>query len=141
MWNALFQKYKQFILYYIVGIINTVVDFGIYSGVYFFTTQSMVSQTAGYLAGVACSFCLNRGITFRAEKEGNLLVQMALFLLVNLVSLGASLGFIHLLTNFCGLNGYLAKVPTVLITSLINYFGYKLLVFRGKGREAHSDDV
>lgn len=141
MWKAVFRKYKQFILYNIVGLINTLVDFGIYSAVYFFTMQSMVSQTAGYLAGVICSFCLNLGITFREEKSGSLLVQAASFLLVNLVSLGASLGLIHLLTSYLGLNGYLAKVPTMLITLLINYFGYKLLVFRGKGKEGHEDDV
>ncbi|MBQ1351530.1 MAG: GtrA family protein [Oscillospiraceae bacterium] len=141
MWKALFQKYRQFILYYMVGTINTVIDFSIYSGVFFLTGQSLPSQTAGYLAGVVSSFCLNRGITFREENEGNILFQMATFFMVNLVSLGVSLGLIYLLTSFFGLNGYLAKIPTLLITSLINYFGYKLLVFKGKRGKEPSDDL
>lgn len=134
-------KYKKIIIYYIIGIVNTLVDFAVYSAVLFFTKMPVPSQAAGYSIGVLCSFYLNRGITFRAEKGGSPLLQFLRFMLVNLVSLGISLGSIYLLTDCLGINGYLAKVPISLITSLINYFGYKILVFKGEKQEGTSHDA
>lgn len=139
--KELLIRYKKIIIYYIIGVVNTLVDFGVYSGVFFFTKMPVPSQAVGYLSGVLCSFCLNRRITFRAEKGGSPLLQFLRFMLVNLVSLAVSLGSIHLLTDCLGINGYLAKIPISLITSLINYFGYKILVFKGeeKREEKHYD--
>ena len=129
-WKELLIHYKKIIIYYIIGIINTLVDFAVYSGVFFLTHMPVPSQATGYVSGILCSFCLNRGITFRAEKGGSPLLQFVRFILVNLVSLGISLGSIHLLTDCLGINGYLAKIPISFVTSLINYFGYKFLVFK-----------
>ncbi|MDD4511425.1 MAG: GtrA family protein, partial [Oscillospiraceae bacterium] len=88
--KELLIRYKKIIIYYIIGVVNTLVDFGVYSVVFFFTKMPVPSQAVGYLSGVLCSFCLNRGITFRAEKGGSPLLQFLRFMLVNLVSLAVS---------------------------------------------------
>lgn len=130
--KPLTKKYRRVLLYYAVGAVNTAVDFIIYYAMYYFTREVVLSQGIGYLSGVLCSFCMNRGITFRDRKAGNPGLQMLSFLLVNLFSFGAGLLCIGYLTKGIRISPLLAKLPVSFATSIINYFGYKVLVFRSR---------
>ena len=77
--------------------------------------------------GTVCSYFLNGRITFR---DGHIARwrQCARFAAWNVVSLALSEVMIGLLTHF-GINPYLAKVGVTLEVALLNYFGYKYIVF------------
>ena len=137
--KELILKYKQFILYAIVGVINTLVDLGVYSLVLFLSGIPTLSQIVGYASGILCSFCLNRGVTFKEENGGSPLLQFLRFLLVNGVTLGISVLGIRFLTEHWTMSGYLAKLPITVVTFVVNYLGYKILVFRKPGHEKGAD--
>lgn len=137
--RKLFLKCKRFILFALVGGINTAVDYGVFTLVSLLHAPSWLGQAAGYTAGTICSFLLNRKITFR-DGEGKLLRQALVFVLVNLVSLGVSSALIALLTNTLGINRYIAKIFVTVLTMLMNYFGYKLLVFKIKEKREDEQD-
>ena len=128
MIRRLLKKYKRFIEYAVIGCINTLVDFCVFT---LFSevlhASAALSQAAGYLAGIVCSFLLNRNITFR-DGSGSPLGQAVRYAAVNLVSLGVSTWLISVLTG-AGLNRYIAKILVTVLSTFINYFGYKLFVF------------
>lgn len=128
------EKYKSLIRYVIVGVINTGVDFLVFTLLNsFFSAHYAVSQTAGYGAGVLNSFLMNKFWTFEDKKVNRKTYSQAVkFTVINLLSLGISIYGLKLLTGNVGLNMYVAKGCVTFITFAVNYIGYKLWVFDGK---------
>ncbi|MCR5649111.1 MAG: GtrA family protein [Oscillospiraceae bacterium] len=126
----IWRKFRSFILYAIFGCLNTLIDFLVFTGAYELLRLSPeFSHVLGYIAGFISGFLLNRNITFRKENSSNVFLQILKFILVNLVSLGSSTLFLHLLTG-AGVNEYIAKVLVQVVVTLINFFGYRFFVFR-----------
>lgn len=123
------RKHLRFINFALVGGINAAVDFAVYTALMFAGRRPGLCQAVGYCAGVLSSFILNRGVTFRRGTTTTLGRQIPSFLAVNAVSLIVSTLLVELLSGQLGFNGIVAKLPVLAVTSLINYFGYKLLVF------------
>ena len=115
-----------------VGGINTLVDLAVYSGIfYFIINQNKALDFAafipGYIAGIICSFILNKVFTFR--DKGNTKTQWLPFLIVNTVSLLVGFGFKELLTLANIIGGW-GKLLTIPVTLAINYLGSKIFVFK-----------
>ena len=83
-------------------------------------------------SGVACSFVLNKLVTFR--DKGSAKRQWLPFLLINLVTLGIGQGAMALL-RLAGITGVLAKLITVPVTLVINFLGSRLIVFRREKKD------
>lgn len=130
---------KRFIAFSAIGCINTLIDLGVFwlcssaAGL-----PSWLSQAAGYSSGVVCSFILNRNVTFRDHNRKTGL-QIPLFLAINLFSLLISTLAMHWLTGG-GMNEYLAKAIVTAATMLINFFGYKYLVFNSTKKGWDKDE-
>lgn len=129
------NKYMRVIKFGAVGIINTLVDFLVFTLVseLLMFTPSM-AQTVGYGSGIVCSFVLNRLVTFSdAKKEQGIgqLMRFVRFIAVNGASWLLSAWLIGLFTGW-GMWKYLAKILVTGITMVVNYFGYKILVFNIK---------
>lgn len=143
----------QLACFCVVGGINTLVDMGIFSLIYYvflgvsealYSIPLVISYfsgnealyalpfAAGYLCGVACSFVLNKLVTFR--DKGSAKRQWLPFLLINLVTLGIGQGAMALL-RLAGITGILAKLITVPVTLVINFLGSRLIVFRREKKD------
>lgn len=121
---------RSFIIYCLVGVTNTIVDFLVFTALTELGVKSTaLCQAGGYCAGVLCSFLLNRNVTFKkSEKSGSLAFELISFIVLNAVSLFVGMLLIKLLVGL-SLSKYMAKIAVTVITALINYFGYKILVF------------
>ena len=139
----------QFIKFGIVGVLNTLVDFAVFYVLNLFLGWVYVAQVLGYSCGVVNSYLWNSSWTFKEQKTRSFR-EIALFLVVNLVSLGVSLGMLWLCRSVFGVTdawvaswipqalGRLIKGDTVckLIATpcaiVVNYIGNRLFVFQGK---------
>ena len=124
----------QLVRFGIVGVINTLVDFAVFSFLFYVVFSAnqnyyYIPFAVGYLCGVVCSFILNKIFTFRDKQNAKR--QWLPFLLVNLVALGVGQGLMYLL-GLGNITGALAKLITIPVTLLINFIGSKLLVFRAE---------
>ena len=74
--------------------------------------------------------CFDTGMDWVAFTTAHELLHFTplRFVVWNVVSLGVSEMMIGLLTHF-GLNPYIAKIGVTLEVALLNYFGYKYIVF------------
>jgi len=125
------KNFVQFIKFSLVGILNTVVDFGIFAALNWALGEKFyrISQTLSYSCAVINSYFLNKSWTFQAGHRFNLL-EMIKFLSVNLVSLGVSLYFLSLFHDHYGIDILWSKVGATFFSVIINFLGNKLWVFR-----------
>jgi len=122
-------KYRKPITFAFVGVINTGVDFSMFSLVLFFTPVNvLVAQAVGYTAGILCSFFLNKYVTFKNRTKS--VKQALLFLLVNVVTMLISVIAIYFFHVLMGIQEHLAKLFLIApITMVLNYSGYRYIVF------------
>ena len=126
------KKYRRFITFGIIGCINTITDFLIFTMCgELLGLDPVSSHVAGYCCGIVCSFILNRGITFKDTSGGFAGSRFVRFLAVNCVTLFISAELIAVLTG-AGIRKYVAKAAVTGMVMVINYLGSKLLVFNRK---------
>lgn len=122
----------QLIRFSLVGVLNTALDFGIFTlltQIAWFAQNPVAAHVISYACGVVCSLILNKLWTFR--YQGKLTgKQLAAFLLVNLAALGVSSGAIALVESLWALHPLLAKAISLPFSMGVNFLGNKLLVFR-----------
>ena len=123
---------KKFIKFAITGVINTLVDFAVYSLVRRLTQNEYIAQTAGYFCGIVNSYIINRSWTFRKEKAGFFSSQLVKFLVVNGITFGLSMGATWLFNDFMQLHWIIAKLLVVAITTVVNFTLSNLWAFRKK---------
>ncbi len=133
----------------IVGVLNTVVDFAVFQTLNLTLGWVYAAQILGYTAGVINSYLWNSNWTFREQRTRSFR-EIALFLLVNLASLGVSLGMIWLCREVFGvtnewvagwmphaLAGFIkgdtvSKLIATVVAIAVNYVGNRLFVFKSK---------
>ncbi|MDD6046342.1 MAG: GtrA family protein [bacterium] len=139
----------QFLKFALVGVLNTVVDFLVFQLFNLTLGWMYLAQVIGYCAGILNSYFWNSRWTFRKEHRRSAR-EVVTFLVVNLVSLGVSLGVLWLCRNPFGitdawvagwvpawLGGFVkgdtvAKLIATPCAVLVNFIGSKLFVFRAE---------
>lgn len=123
--------FVQFLKFNAVGLLNTLIDFAIFTLLTSFGLVYALAQVLSYSAGTANSFILNKKVTFKDSSQGDRL-QLLKFIVLNLIVLGISLLLMHLLTDQLGLQVLLSKVLVTFITVIINFVGSRKWVFLKK---------
>lgn len=139
----------QMVKFAIVGVLNTVVDFGVFQTLNLLLGWVYAAQVLGYTFGVINSYLWNSNWTFREQRTRSFR-EMMLFLLVNFASLGVSLGMIWLCREVLGVTnewvagwmpafmaGFIkgdtvAKLIATVVAIMVNYLGNRLFVFNKK---------
>lgn len=131
--KGLLNKYKSFIRFAIVGVLNTLVTVivnTLCNNVFHFKLE--VSWVIAYAAGVTNSYIMNKLWTFESKggSKAKTTMELLQFVAVNLVSLIATTKGLGYFVNNLGMDKNLAQFPTIVISQFINYFGYKFWVFK-----------
>jgi len=139
------EKYPflfQFSKFFIVGIINTSIDFAVLnlligitdktSGVYY-----SVFKSISFIVAVTNSYFMNKYWTF-SSHEGAKAGEFAKFITVNLIGWGINVGTASYVVNVLGAPAGISPVvwanigavSAVAITLFWNFFGMKFFVFK-----------
>lgn len=122
--------FKQIFKFGLVGVLNTAIDFGLLNLlVLVFGWPVIWANTLSFSAAVTNSFFMNKYWTFD-EREGRLHMQFWGFLIVALVGLGISDLMIYWLSDLIGLHYNLAKLASVLVVFIWNFWASKYLIFK-----------
>ncbi len=135
--------YIQLAKFVVVGVINTIVDFGVLNILIFATQISSgayfsVFKGISFTAAVINSYVWNRFWTFKDTQEKNPAAQFGKFILISLVGFGINIGIASLVVNLIrpqfGMSAQLwANVGAICATAIAwvwNFTGYKLWAFR-----------
>jgi len=130
--SNLFERNKAIMRFVIVGGINTSIDFltfMLFSGL--LGVDKFISQILAYGMGMVNSFILNKLWTFQNKNSAcSTLYQVRRFTTINIISLGVSLLCLKLMKDNHGVNIYVSKIFATILAQAVNYFGYKLWVFK-----------
>lgn len=147
----------QIIKFAIVGVLNTLVDFAVFQALNLLLGWVYVAQVIGYTCGIINSYVWNSNWTFREQRTRSFR-EIALFIVVNLASLGVSLGVIWLCRDVFGitnewvaswmpaaLNGFIKgdtvdKLIATCFAIVVNYVGNRLFVFNQKPQSTEQID-
>ncbi|HRH26078.1 MAG TPA: GtrA family protein [Candidatus Paceibacterota bacterium] len=122
----------QFRNFAVVGVISTICNYSI-----FFVllrtanVQYLLSSAIGFIVGIFISYELNRRVSFesggyRKRKEFMLYAAVCLFSLV------LSLLTLRLLVEVFTMNVLLANVCAIGVSTITNFIGAKIVVFKAK---------
>ena len=134
--KSLFVKYKQFIFFCIVGAINTLVAFLVYtflaylSGVDSQSSLLLVFNIIGDIAGGVNSYLWNRFWVFK-KNQTTTKDSLPKFIVTFCVYLGISTGLFRLCQWLLPINKYWIKIIVLPVTTIINYLMNKLWAFKG----------
>lgn len=128
MKQFLFQN-KQFLLYCLIGLSGTLLDFCVYSQL--IRTKVFDYQGANvisYASGTMLSFILNARFNFRVTDK--IAFRMVCFFGVALVGWTVSASLLYLLVGACGYNKYLSKLLTLVVVVIVQYNLNRRISFR-----------
>ncbi len=137
----------QFVKFNIVGVLNTLVDFLVFQALNLLLGWTYLAQVVGYCCGIVNSYAWNSNWTFRDVRTRSAR-EITLFLIVNLVSLGVSLGVMWFCRTVlviddawvsCWIPAFLSsfikgdtvcKLIAMPFAIVVNYAGNRLFVFK-----------
>ncbi|MEV5030145.1 GtrA family protein [Paenibacillus sp. LPE1-1-1.1] len=130
----------QFITFNLVGLLNTAIDFMLYTLLLWFGTYYLIAQIIAYGAGMINSFLLNSRYTFH---KGDTLVSKprqlnrgVRFVVWNALLLGLTLLLLAAFTEWWGVGEVISKVIVTVVTVALNFYGSKKWVFAASGSRA-----
>jgi putative flippase GtrA len=126
--SRLAKHQKSFLRFCAVGLVNTLIDFGLFALLYYSAGWPLLgAHGASFSAATANSYVLNRKWTF-GEAAGSHRRQFPKFIAVACVGLILSAGVIYLLKNLMVV--WLAKICAIGAGIAWNYCGTRFLVFK-----------
>lgn len=119
---------KEFMLFALVGVMNTIISFVAYSSLVFINVPYLIANIISYLIGMLNSFILNKKFVF--NKQGENKDYFVKFSIVNLITLSLQTGILYLFVTVMGLQIYYSQIAVTFIVLLLNFAGNKLWTFR-----------
>ncbi len=135
----LFKKYREIIVYLIVGVMTTIVswaakflfNFIFYAGTAYPTAaQNLVLSIVNWVAGVAFAYPTNRRFVFES-KDPNILPECTKFVLSRVSTLILDAVVMQILVAV-GLDLYIATLISAVLVVIANYVFSKVFVFKKK---------
>ena len=135
--KALIKRYREIIVYVIVGVMTTVVSFVSAALFRLFLNDQIVWQNAAinvlsWISANAFAYPANRAWVFQS-KNRDVLRECIEFLSSRIATgLLFEVGLMTLLVNALHINFWIAKVMTSVFVTVANYVFSKLVVFKQK---------
>lgn len=123
----LYFRFRELILYGIIGGSCAALDFGLYTLLGLWIPYLWANVISVH-AGIICSFLLNRQYNFKVKDRPA--QRFAFFYLIGLSGLGLSELIIYLLAKKMGWDYILTKLLTVVVVALYQFVLNKFITFR-----------
>jgi putative flippase GtrA len=130
------ETLKQFIRFNLVGLLNTALTYGIYSGLVYLGLHHIAALVIEYASGIGFSFLMNKRFTFavRGRADSRMFARM-LVAYVPMLLLNALL--LWMLIDRLGWNKYAGQAVALGLVSVLSFAAQKIYVFRRRKAVAH----
>ena len=128
--RQLYLKYRNFILYGLIGGTCAGIDFVIYTVLCYFGCNHLISNIISTHCGIFCSFLLNSYVNFKVSDK--LFRRFLSFYAIGLLGLALSEGILYLMVDMGAMNKIIAKLITVFVVALVQFFMNKFITFKRK---------
>ena len=155
MIKRLWDKYKEYILYVIFGVLTTVVNYVVYFivtlvfklnvTVNMFGHESnlgiLIANVVAWIVAVAFSFVTTKTWVFESKTRGSKVVKEIIeFVTARLLTLGIEEVMLVVFVNILGFNDIVIKLIASVITVVLNYIFSKFIIFK-KSKAENNDEA
>lgn len=123
-----YNKYRNFILYGIIGALSASLDFGVYTLFCFLNINYLVANIIGIHCGIFTSFLLNRYYNFKVKDK--VFLRFLSFYSIGLIGLALSTGMLFLMVDTWNWNAIYSKLITIVVVAIIQFLLNKLITFK-----------
>ena len=129
--RTLYSRFRNLILYGLIGGFCAGLDFGIYTLLcHFDILPYLWANVISIHCGIICSFFLNRGVNFKVKDKA--WIRFLSFYMVGLVGLGISELMLYLMVDLAAWNEIASKLISVVVVALVQYLLNKFITFKSK---------
>lgn len=127
----LYNKFRDLILYGIIGCCASGFDFAIYSIlVRYLCVHYIYANSISVLAGISTSFILNRKYNFKVKDHT--IRRFSIFLSVGLLGLLLSNIILYICISLIGINELLSKFLSIVLVVFLQFILNKFITFKTK---------
>ena len=139
--TELFRKYRELIVYFIVGCMTTLVNWAVYAaGVEWLHWSVAVANAVAWIAAVAFAYIANKIWVFQSFNWSPAFVlrEVVLFVSARILTGLIEIAGVPLLVKLgmdqelFGVKGMWAKILVSVIVLILNYVSSKLIIFKRK---------
>lgn len=135
------QTAHQFLKFVLIGCCSLILNYGtFFISFKKLSLNYLLASALGYAAGLVISYTFNRLWTFKSKEE-NKTKEFSLFITVYLISLGLSLITLKVLVGTFQLSPLLANLFAIGVSTVSNFTGLKLFVFRTSFSDTKTDII
>ena len=129
MVKGLYFRFRNLILYGIIGGFCAALDFGVYTALCQFGIMPYLwANIISIHVGIITSFVLNRSINFKVKDKAT--KRFLSFYAVGLTGLGISELMLYLMVTLGGMNELLCKLISIVVVALIQFVLNKYITFK-----------
>lgn len=135
--NKLYNKYEEIILYFVVGVLTTIVSYTTYiicSDVLFSNKGALdiqLSNIISWICAVLFSYYANKKYVFKSKKVGKeSLIEMFNFFKSRAITLLVDMSMMYIMVTLCTMNDKIAKLIVQVVITILNYILSKIIVFK-----------
>lgn len=127
--NNLYSKFRNLILYGIIGCCSSGLDFLLYTlFVSVFGWHYILSNCISVLAGITTSFTLNRNFNFKVKDKTR--KRFAIFLTVGLCGMMLSNLILYVCISMMSLNKIISKLLSIALVVFFQFLLNKYITFK-----------
>ncbi len=126
---------RQFIRFNLVGVLNTLLTYGIYSGLVYLGVHHLAAVVIEYAFGIVFSYLLNKRFTFAVRGGGSRMFGRMLLAYIPTLLLNALL--LWLLVDRLHWNKYVGQAVALGLVSVLSFIAQKVFVFRLRKETPH----
>ena len=135
--TSLYSKFRNLILYGIIGCCTASLDFLIFTGLTQFTSiHYIIANVISCSTGILCSFLLNRKYNFKVTDHT--MRRMVVFFSVGIFGLFLSSVILHFCIDDLHWGELISKLTSIVIVVIIQFFLYKYISFR---EDKHKEEL
>ena len=129
MIKQLYFRFRNLILYGVIGGFCAALDFGVYTGLCYWNIMPyLIANIISIHIGIFTSFVLNRSFNFKVKDKVK--TRFLSFYTVGLVGLGISEGMLYLMVTKEGWNEIACKLVSIVVVALIQFLLNKYITFK-----------
>lgn len=129
MIKEVYQRFRNLILYGLIGGCCAALDFGIYSCMCYWDIMPYLwANIISIHVGIFMSFILNRSFNFKVKDKTT--QRFLSFYAVGLTGLGISELMLYLMVTLGGMNELLCKLISIVVVALIQFLLNKYITFK-----------
>ncbi len=117
-------------LYAAVGVVNTLVGYGIMYGLTFLGVIPEIANAIGYIVGFLNSYILNKKITFKSTNTHS--QDFIRFAVAMIIAYGVNMIVLIITYRICGISEYIAFIISGIAYTLVGYLVSKFWAFSKK---------